>query len=967
MLESQKPAVLTTKAKDFFVYFDEPTDWNKPIRLLRLSGWCVAANGEPLTAVRVKLGRRIFSGYFDRERRDVLDYLGMPAAQLWCGFTVNLRVPPGKVSFELQVAGLDSRWRKVAKRTIHGSWFSNELERQRWRELEVANAGSRYSFWFDRPIDWQRSVSVLYISGWCVDRSGGWTQGIRARVGSRVFEGNLGFARKDVAALYPELPMAGYSGFAIAFQPPEGESFLFLELQDADGQWRPFFSRKIFGCSDGSANTELMSDEEKAFFLPSAQRSPFVLCLDLPSSWKNLRRDLRITGWCLAGDPIQEMRARVGNKIFPVRHGVVRPDMALAFEGHPYALTSGFTADIRTPRVWSSFVLEARFRSSSWKTLFRRRIRGPFWRSSAIEEIGDYQEWIRLYDTITRSDREAILRHIKQLKIAPCFSILLPVHNTSPKWLQRAVESVRDQLYPNWELCVVDDASTDPSLWRTIQNYAKNDQRIKELKRTEQGHICAASNDALSMASGQFIALLDHDDELAPTALYFAALQLNERPDLQLLYSDEDKLDSHGRRCQPHFKPDWNPDLFTAQNYISHLGIYSTALVRQVGGFRSGVEGAQDYDLALRCIEKIGPEQIAHIPRVLYHWRMSGESTAAAAATVNKPYALDAAIKVVREHLVRTNVTATVEQNRQIYLRVKYPTPDVTPRVSIVIPTRDRIELLQNLLKSIFTKTEYPNYEVVVIDNESSNQETLKFLSDLQADDRVQIHRVAGPFNYSKLNNIGVSRAEGSVVVLMNNDLEVINGDWLGEMLSHVLRPGVGAVGARLWYPDGILQHGGVILGFGGVAGHIHGGTRADEGFFSRKQLIQDFSAVTAACMMVRRDVYLELNGLNEERLAVVFNDVDFCLRLSQAGYRIVWTPHAEFFHHESASRGIEDTSKKQRRLLSEERYMREKWGDRLLADPCYNPNLSLDHSLFTLAFPPRIEKPWAPNRHSTE
>lgn len=966
MRNSEQPAPSDPAAKapapktKVHLCFDEPTDWSQRVRWLRLSGWCVAASGEPLTAIRARVRRRIFLGSFDRERPDVAEHLRMPEAPRSCGFTVDLRVPPGKADLELQVAGADGRWRKVFARTLNGPWFSSGTQRDWQREIDLPDANAHYDFWFDRPVDWSKPASILHISGWCVDRRGAWIDGIRAEIGSRTFEGNFGFKRTDVAAIYPNSAAAFRSGFAVAVRPPIGKSVLFLEFKQVNGAWRAFFRQEICG-SPEPADPETLTPEEAAHFLPKPQTPGFELWFDRPTDWSKLGRDLRISGWCVAirGEPIAEMRVRIGARAFPVNHGILRPDIALAYEGDPYALGSGFSADITTPRGWSTFVLEARTQSSSWSKLFSRRIRGPLFsrkRRHLLDAVGDYSEWIRIHDTLTRDDREKISRQIARFERRPLFSVLLPVHNTPPKWLRRAVDSVRNQLYQDWELCIVDDASADPGLWKLIQDYGR-DVRFKVVRRTEHGHICAASNDALAMATGEFIALLDHDDELAPTALYFAALELNARPELQLLYSDEDKLDSHGRRCHPHFKSDWNPDLFTGQNYISHLGIYHTALAREVGGFRVGFEGAQDYDLALRCIEKITSRQIAHLPRVLYHWRMTEQSTAA--SPVAKQYAVEAATRAVREHLARNRVAAAVEPHREIYLRVKYQAPADAPLVSMVVPTRDRVELLRQLIESIFTKTDYPNYEVIIIDNESCEPATLEFLNELKADSRVSIHRVPGPFNYSKLNNVGVAQARGSVIALMNNDLEVINSDWLTEMLSHAVRPGVGAVGARLWYPDGTLQHGGVIVGFGGVAGHIHGGTREDGGYFSRQHLTQNFSAVTAACMLVRKEAYLEVNGFDETNLAVTFNDVDFCLRLGRAGYRTVWTPHAEFVHHESASRGIEDTSTKQRRFLAEEKYIREKWSGSLPSDPFYNPNLSLETKLFTLAFPPRVTKPW--------
>ena len=506
------------------------------------------------------------------------------------------------------------------------------------------------------------------------------------------------------------------------------------------------------------------------------------------------------------------------------------------------------------------------------------------------------------------------------------------------------------------ELCIVDDASTDPSVWETVRRQARRNKRLKILRRTKNGHICAASNDALRLATGDFVALLDHDDELSPLALYCVALALNRKPDLQLIYSDEDKLDQEGRRCDPHFKPDWNPDLFTSQNYISHLTVYRAALVREVGGFREGFEGSQDYDLSLRCLEKIEPGQIYHIPQVLYHWRMTEQSTAAEASA--KPYAQTAALRAMQEHFDRRRPGVSVVPDYSIYLRAKYPLPDNPPLVSIIIPTRDRADLLRRCLQSIFAKTDYPRFEVIVIDNESREPEALEYLAKL-ASESVRVHRIEGPFNFSKLNNAGVSLARGSLIALLNNDLEVMNADWLSEMVSHALRPEVGAVGARLWYPDNTIQHAGVILGGGGVADHAHIGLRDEPGYFARAHLVQNFSAVTAACMLVRKDRYLEIGGLNEINLAVAFNDVDFCLRLRARGFRIVWTPHAELYHHESASRGFEDTRLKRSRFLSEVAYMEAKWKEALANDPCYNPNLSLGEKLFTLAFPPRTTKPW--------
>jgi glycosyltransferase involved in cell wall biosynthesis len=604
--------------------------------------------------------------------------------------------------------------------------------------------------------------------------------------------------------------------------------------------------------------------------------------------------------------------------------------------------------------------MQARSGEGPWETFFLYPLRGPIFRGHLDGEwdaTGDYASWIRYYDQLQRKDLQRIREQIARFDFSPLISVLLPVYNSNLRWLRRAILSVQKQLYPRWELCIVDDASTDRKLWPFLKRCARRDPRIKVMRRTENGHISVASNDALHLANGDFVALLDHDDELAPTALYFVALALNQNRDLQLLYSDEDKVDAQNRRSEPYFKSDWNPELFLAQNFISHLSAYRTDLVRRLGGFRIGFEGSQDYDLALRCIEQIPPKDIEHLPWVLYHWRTTDESTASCATA--KPYAQQAAQRAVQEHLDRTGITGTVVPTHGVYLQTKYAVPPGRPMVSIVIPTRDQASSLKKCIDSIFHKTDYRTFELIILDNESCDNETLEFLAELKKHERVHVERIESAFNYSRLNNRGVELSHGSFIALLNNDVEVINDDWLSEMVSRAMQSEVGMVGARLWYPNGMIQHGGVILGAGGIAGHAHAGLRRDDpGYFARAHLAQNVSAVTAACALVRREVYLQLGGF-DENLAVTFNDVDFCLRLRQAGYRIVWTPHAELIHHESASRGFDDSTPKQNRFLSEVDYMNSKWGDVLQRDPFYNPNLSLGENLFTLAFPPRTIKPW--------
>jgi GT2 family glycosyltransferase len=564
-----------------------------------------------------------------------------------------------------------------------------------------------------------------------------------------------------------------------------------------------------------------------------------------------------------------------------------------------------------------------------------------------------YMEWIRRHDTLTDADLAEISRRIADLKHKPLLSVIMPVYNPPAEWLDQAIWSVRNQLYSHWELCIADDASTNTIIHSLLRRHAAEDSRIKLVLRTVNGNISRASNSALELATGEFVALLDHDDLLAVHALYWVAETINARPAAALIYSDEDKINLAGARYSPHFKCDWNPDLFLSQNMICHLGVYRTNLVRQAGGFREGYEGAQDYDLALRCIERIRDEQIVHIPRILYHWRAHPASTALSSSA--KSYAFEAGRRAIAAHLSRKNIRAKVLPTMQYY-RVQYAVPEPPPRVTLVIPTRNGLSLLRKCVDSICTKTDYPDYEILIVDNRSDDPALFAYYESLKHYARIRILHDDRPFNFSALNNRAVRECNGMLIGMLNNDTEVIAPGWLTEMVSLAMQPGVGAVGARLWYSNDTLQHAGVILGLGGVAGHSHKGLRkANGGYFSRAALLQSISAVTAACLVIRRETYLQAGGMDETNLPVAFNDVDFCLKVRALGYRNVWTPYAELYHHESATRGFEDSPEKEARFQREIAYMRKRWGAQIDHDPAYNPNLTLDHEDFSLAWPPRV------------
>jgi len=632
--------------------------------------------------------------------------------------------------------------------------------------------------------------------------------------------------------------------------------------------------------------------------------------------------------------------------------------------GHLKALRQRWGQLQQLRKTLASFV--AAQRGGGYKALFTKTL--SVYRSGGLSGLrqlvtqvisrppdrNNYPEWVQRFDTLDDEQGARMGEQIESMALKPLISVVMPTYNPNPEWLSEAIESVRQQIYPYWELCIADDCSTNPEIRPLLERFAASDPRIKVVYRERNGHISAASNSALELAGGEWIALMDHDDLLPAHALYWVADAINKQPEARLIYSDEDKIDASGQRSSPYFKCDWNRDLFYSHNLITHLGVYAASLVREINGFRAGFEGAQDYDLALRCIERIAPEQIHHIPRILYHWRIHPESTAQSDEA--KPYARQAGARALNEHFGRLGIKARAELVELGY-RVRYALPAKPPLVSLIIPTRNGLALIRQCIESIRAKTTYPNYEILVVDNGSDEPEVLEYFDTIASEPGIRIIRDDSPFNYSRLNNSAVAHAAGDVLCLLNNDIEVLSPEWLSEMVSHALRPGVGAVGAKLYYPNGALQHGGVILGLGGCAGHAHKGFPGDSfGYYGRMVLISGFSAVTAACLVIQKSRYEQVGGLNEEDLTVAFNDVDFCLKLKAAGYQNVWTPYAELIHHESVTRGYEDTPEKQARFASEIRYMRQRWGKLFDADPAYSPNLTLDYEDFSYAWPPRVD-----------
>lgn len=563
-------------------------------------------------------------------------------------------------------------------------------------------------------------------------------------------------------------------------------------------------------------------------------------------------------------------------------------------------------------------------------------------RSSRIESPG-YDRWITLHepglDELTEQ-RSTRFPH------EPCISVIVPTFNTPLAYLDAMIESVRQQTYGNWELCLADGNSRNPEVAKRLRQYSEQDPRVRVTFLPENLGIVGNTNAALELARGEFVAFLDHDDTLAPFALHEIVRAANKTDDADLIYSDEDKLDPAGkRRFQPYFKPDWSPDLLRSSNYICHLTVYRTELLHRLGGLREGFEGAQDHDLVLRASEQA--RRIVHVPKILYHWRSGHQSIAGDQAA--KLYAYEAGVRAVGDHLRRLNLDGQAAQGPVLgTYKVTYRLKK-KPLISIIIPNRDEPRSLKQCLASI-ERSSYRNVELLIVENQSKLRETFRCYAELEQQKNVRLLTWDQSFNYAAANNFAATEAKGDVLLFLNNDVQAINPDWLERMVEHALRPEVGAVGAKLYYPDGSIQHAGVILGIGGVGGHWHlYKARTEPGYFSRLVTIQNFSAVTGACLMMRRNVFRKLGGF-DERFVLAFNDVDLCVRARRKGYLVVWTPFAELYHHESKTRGLDDTPEKLARFNRELTIFLKKWPRTLeRGDPYYSPNLSLNHLDCTL------------------
>jgi GT2 family glycosyltransferase/glycosyltransferase involved in cell wall biosynthesis len=833
-----------------------------------------------------------------------------------------------------------------------------------------------FIFAIDFPTSWNIANGNFQICGWCCNTQSH-IQTIRARVGEQIFPGNYGMARSDVAAAYREIKGAEASGFAIPVSLNSGRHNLVLEALTDPGKWQRFASYSL-----------VISPLEAAIDAPKdwEQKSGTILF----SGW-----------CCHPQQKIEQLVLCIGDISFECAYGNYRPDVGKAYPDWKDSAASGWEATVAIGagnwQVFLKATLEngevALFQAplplivrrdlalGNWKNqlqtatrfvevvrkkIYERRIRlggrllpnpGEIPRLvgkiislyreqqsktelatpgfNIPQPIEPYSAWLQVNQWNQKAEAYLLARLNTCRGTLAKISVVMPVYNTPIEFLERAIASVTNQVYQNWELCIADDYSSNPDIPKLLQKWLTKDNRIRVIYLLKNGNISAATNSAASLATGDYLVFLDHDDELTPDALGEVALYLAENPETELLYSDDDKIDTNGQRYAPQFKPDWSPELLLSYMYFSHLCAVKRNLFETTGGMRVGFEGSQDYDFALRATEKTN--KIAHLPLVLYHWRATPGSTAITGAA--KPKSFIAGEKAVQEALQRRGIKGTAYQPEWA-LRLglglySHKFPDTGPSVAIVIPTKNQVSLLQNCLTSL-EKTTYQNYQVLVLDNESDEAETLAYLE--QIPHRVlKVKNPDGKFNFAAINNRAAEQVETDYLLFLNNDTQVISPDWLSQMIGYAQIEGVGAVGARLLFPDGRVQHAGVIHGMHhGLAGHAFKLINKDDGgYLSYAKVTRNYSAVTAACLLTPRQLFLELGGFDEIEFAVAYNDADYGYRLLEKGYRSVYCPTAEFIHYEGSTRGFSDNPK-------ERANYRQKYGKKV--DCFYSPHLSLEN-----------------------
>ncbi len=859
----------------------------------------------------------------------------------------------------------------------------------------------RLIYAIDFPLNWELTgftEKFLNISGWCFSTGNRPPKAVRARIGTNIFKGEYGIEREDVAEIQPTYSQAKSSGFYIQIRVPQGNSLVELETQERNGKWKVFASYPLRVSTLGASFDVPVQWEQRqgqilfagwccypkhritqlklicgnqwvicAYGLRRADvgqvfpswvgsaESGFEALMDLPpGTWEiSLEAHLE-TGEILTYNCPQTLQVS--------RYGLLEKSTAKAKQISRYTLAIQKRIAERKQRL-------GRLLPMPWEIpAIIRQMRLMYRQTNAPlgdilppqgfefpQPVDTYNAWLEANQWTERS-----LNYLKTRLASyssenlPKISVVMPVYNPPLEFLEKAIQSVINQVYSNWELCIADDCSPDAQVAEFLNKIAEKDSRIKLVFRTENGNISAATNSAASQATGEFIAFLDNDDELTPDALGEMALYLTQYPETDFLYSDDDKIDPEGKRFAPQFKPDWSPQLLLSYMYMGHLLVVRRSIFEQLGGFRIGFEGSQDYDFSLRATEV--SRHIGHLPLVLYHWRTAPGSTAVSGAA--KPASFDAGKHAIQEALTRRQSSGKVYQPNwasELNLGIfAHQFPDQGPSVTIIIPTKNQLKLLQACVESI-QKTTYQNYQVLIVDNESDDPKTLEYLNKINSE-KISILKIAndGKFNFAAINNRAVEQVNSDYVLFLNNDTEVINSHWLSQMIGYAQMNGVGAVGARLIYPDDRIQHAGILHGLHhGLAGHAFKlSHRQDFGYLAYSKIVRNYSAVTAACLLTPRQLFLDLGGFNQTDFAVAYNDVDYGYRLFEQGYQSVYCSEAELIHREGTSRGYKDDPKEVAKF-------RRQYANKI--DPFYNPNLSLANEWFQIQ-PRRYQLKLTPN-----
>lgn len=784
------------------------------------------------------------------------------------------------------------------------------------------------------------------LFGWIVDlKSSNAVNGVRVRFCDKIVEGKCTLPRPDVEKQHPNTAHSLNTGFEIAIQRVVGDPFMAFDYLNAEGKWVEF----RFGfLSDFKAYRTLTQTIKE-------DTSGVKYRVDHAKVGRPYGYEYMIVGWCFRLDdqPIEAVRLKSNGSIFEAKIRRKRPDVRKEYGGEfSTAKRSGFEIPVTKLDLDGCLEFEYMLEGGDW-ILFAKESMDtvPFAQFLHYKyKWHNYDRWRKRYQHLI-SASEVVGEIIKQrLDYRPLISILMPTYDSDTKFLRKAVESVLEQKYERWELCISDDASEKSDTLDALAEIAELDPRIQIVYRENNGHISLATESAFQLSTGSWITFLDHDDELHSDALLRIVEAINEKPETQFIYSDEDKLTEEGEREDPFFKTDWDPYLLEGQNYVCHLNAMRRSLYLDAGGLREGVEGCQDWDLALRATSLIESAQIVHLPYVLYHWRITEGSTAL--DVHQKSYVRSASEMVLNDHILRNNLVGSLVPTPHHEWNIIREFRGGEVKVSIIIPTRNGLDLLSSCIESIYHFTHYRNFEILVIDNQSDDPETIEFL-ERHKSSTFRVQRYKKPFNFSAMNNLAAKKARGDVLVFLNNDITVQSPHWLHDMVVMALEEEVGAVGAQLLYPEGCMQHAGIVYGISGVAGHaFRYYPMGSAGQRNRLNLTRGVAAVTGACLAIRKDHFFSVGGFDEENLKVNFSDVDLGLKCMQAGLKNLMVPRAVLYHHESASRG----GKLDTRLFEQEvEFFHRKWESLLREDPFYNPNLTLTFEDYSYRFPPTL------------